>query len=1040
MKVCKEMTANESLADNPRAFLTSTLTVATNAAKKIAGSDLNQIRENIVDFTNSSLSFTKTIVREMKYMGFLQPQRINEIFKKSRALTEELNRYAKVEIIDPLIEFKFNHKEAYAKLSEIAFLASRTEVNPFESRSKYEGKTITFSDPTTLKEEKRDKAAVWDELQSDLQALDRMNKNGRKLLKGVFDIFPYFRNKILQTLIKQIKTRAGESGIPDSQTSPEVRDTIDTLKEQFKRADSDAYITFLREGKHVVFARQTETIKDGEGNDVTQVKQGDPIFSGEYATEREATEAIDKLNKENKNIQIEYFRDSEMTGDKSINGKVLNRLNNFSDTLNAELNKVSEDIKNNPNIDEATRLKRINDMQNLKQDLKKLSMHLFPDTSVRRNLVERRKGTPGYMTDVLQVIGEMSNRYATQIGGIEYAADFEKEYRSLDQQIRDTAGNTPDDVRKKSKARSYADRLVSIRQNQQNLPTVFDRVANFGNRLGFLWYLGYNPASAFINFTQVPGVTVGLLTGKFGFSRTSEVISEVMGAYKSVIRASSMLTKYTYSERLEELKLLDDTQLKKQYGLTREELEMLEHNDNLGEMRSGMHMYDMNLAFENATEASVILERFNKWSAFMFQKVELLNREVTSLAALRLAKKYPIVGRGKITNKKELFDFTNDMITESQGSYATDQAPAPFMNPAIRFIGMFKKFSAFMASVYINLFKEAIRNANPKARRVALQQFTVLMGMSAAMAGAAGMPFYYIIRDVLNFVFGSPISPFHDKNVPYDADLALMEGLEGTLGAKGARIVYKGLLNEVTGMDISSRVGYQGSFLLGGGNIDPSLPFAGGVLGLREIPEHSPSEKASYIFDELLGAGFSLGRGALKGIDDIVQGHTIRGIEKMTPVFLRNPLKTARYELEGGVLTKRGDPVVEDLMTREMILQFMGFSPARVSLQYEVNRRSKNIEQAILKRKNRLADRYFFLEKLHGVNSPQAKEYYREEIVPFNKAIPELKMDRKFITKSRKIRKKFTKTKVFDGVSLNKSLQKRLQPYQSLLTDDDSGI
>ena len=70
-------------------------------------------------------------------------------------------------------------------------------------------------------------------------------------------------------------------------------------------------------------------------------------------------------------------------------------------------------------------------------------------------------------------------------------------------------------------------------------------------------------------------------------------------------------------------------------------------------------------------------------------------------------------------------------------------------------------------------------------------------------------------------------SIFDYPDEPYDFDTAFAKGLEDTLGPTGARIVYKGLVNEVTGIDVASRVGYQSSFLLGGGNISSSLPIVG---------------------------------------------------------------------------------------------------------------------------------------------------------------------------------------------------------------------
>ncbi len=115
----------------------------------------------------------------------------------------------------------------------------------------------------------------------------------------------------------------------------------------------------------------------------------------------------------------------------------------------------------------------------------------------------------------------------------------------------------------------------------------------------------------------------------------------------------------------------------------------------------------------------------------------------------------------------------------------------------------------------------------------------------------------------------------------------------------------------------------------------------------------------------------------------------------------------------------------------------MGFSPSRVSLQYEMNRKAKNIEQAILKRRTNLANQYFLLEKRHGRGSDIVRRFYNDEMKPFSKQFPQLPLDRKFISKSRKIRRKFTKSNMFDGVSLNPSLQNLTTPTQQLLQNKE---
>ena len=1044
---------NTTVSDfiNPRGGLAAIYTVVRNAANNIAGRiDNPKYRKGILglleDIAVNKLMFTKTIVNELESLGYAQGLGINKTFKRSRAKTEEYARYAKNKALDLLTDIKINHRETYDAAERLANRMSNAEVDIFnKTREDYEGETITYKDAyAPFAEQTVDKVKEFDSLTREFEKLGNMKGGAKatKAVKGMFETYIFFRNAYIKATIGLIKTRFGEKGKPDAQTSADVFGKIEDVKAKYAKADRDAYLAHLRDGDYIlnVYKPLDAPKKEGEQttDDDSAIVRGATLdYNFAYKTEFEREKAVQDLIKDGVDASlIEIFNKTDRLNGEKISAKQSRKISNIFETLKAELRKTIFDRSRAAKLDaEEGTTKYTAQISKLEAQLEKATDLAFPETSVKKQLLKRDNKTPGYETDILQTFAEMSNRYATQLGNLENLGDFQVQMDSLTNQIKSAPILNEQQRRDKSRAQKLADALENIRERQTQMPTGADKWANLANRTGFLWYLGFNPASALVNMTQVPGVTMPLLLSRFGNTPKGmlEVQTAILSAYKTVLKNSRFLTSGNMSERLEYLRTLDEKQLKEEFALTRDELDMLLHNDQLGELRSGMQMYEMEQSLKDAGTKEILYDKFNKASAYMFQKAELVNREVTALAAYRLATTRKMLGRTKVLRKGsvEAFDFTNDMITESQGSYASDQAPQIFMNPAIRFIGMFKKFPAFMAAVYINMFKQMLGNSPPDVKKQALYQFSVLMGMSALMAGATGMPFYYILRDLMNAIFDDP-------DEPYDFDTAFAKGLEDTLGPTGARIVYKGLVNEVTGIDVASRVGYQSSFLLGGGNISSSLPLVGGILGIREVPDYSPSEKANFVFDDLLGAGVSMGRGFFQGMDDIMQGNTSRGIEKMTPVFLRNPLKSTRYAMDDdSVLTKRGDPVAEDLTARELIFQFMGFSPSRVSLQYEMNRKAKNIEQAILKRRTNLANQYFLLEKRHGRGSDIVRRFYNDEMKPFSKQFPQLPLDRKFISKSRKIRRRFTKSNMFDGVSLNPSLQSLTTPTQQLLQNKE---
>jgi hypothetical protein len=368
---------------------------------------------------------------------------------------------------------------------------------------------------------------------------------------------------------------------------------------------------------------------------------------------------------------------------------------------------------------------------------------------------------------------------------------------------------------------------------------------------------------------------------------------------------------------------------------------------------------------------------FNKASGYMFQKAELINREVSALAAYRLARKKAMIGKKGTLSHEEAIKFADQAVEKSQGAYAEDQAPRIFMNPAVRVMLMFKKFPAHMATIYIQMFKDIFGpNVDPAVRRIARRQFTMMMGMTGLMSGVVGMPLYYIVRDTMNLAFS-------DEDEPYNFDYELRKALIEQLGPQAGNMIYRGTINDLLGgVDVGSRVSYESSFLLGG---TENLPFIGGVLGLRDIKQgDTAQETMQNAMVEALGAGAGIVTGIFRGYDKIKNGDVYEGIEAMSPAFIRNPMKSGRFATEG-VLTARGDPIIEDVSTMETIFQALGFTPNRLSQQYKINQQIKDMEQKILDRRQSLLNQY---TKAVREKDRDTQKEVMNEIREFNKLNP----------------------------------------------------
>jgi len=952
------------------------------------------------DSAVQALKFTWVIADNLKKLGINEGEQINRALEKQRAHRERLRRYAE-DIIQPFVKLHTRNKEAAAKIDELGNLATTLEINPFlESGERYKSAV----DLVELDGKKMTKYEAWEILREDLNKLGKMDSEAPKILQSLFDSYKFFRKDLLRSLIQSRKDREGEGDLADSETSPAVFEYIQKLKDQFTKADIDPYLPLLRSGKYVVNVFSTPTEADGRPT---------LVESKFFENKSESRAYAEQLRKDGVNPNdIMEFKRTDV--EKFLYGMASRGpINSFFDKLRPELDSLKPALDpTDPGYN--AEVERI---EQFKKKIQEMSLLLYPETSVRKQLVAKRKGTEGYIRDTLRTFTIMSDRYAGQISQIEGAGKIDKLFSDLGVAVKNI--KDPD---KQEAASNYTEELMARVYALNQNPSFGSKFANAANQLGFTWFLGLNPASALVNILQVPGVALPYLSARF--EGQIDNLKELTRAYRTLSKFDGYIMNGTISERVDDLVQLNAEQLKK-FDLTRDEVLMLKELDDIGALRSGMQIYDINSVADMGGaypgSAAHGLYVFQKLSGGMFQKAELINREVTALAAYRLARKKTMIGKDKPLTHEQAWEFAGKAVEQSQGAYAEDQAPRVFMNPAVRTILMFKKFPAHMAAVYVRMFKDMMGpDVDPAVRRIARRQFTGMMGMTAMFSGVAGMPFFYIIRDIMQAALG-------DEDDPYNFDLEFRKFLIEQLGPQAGNMMYRGFLGE-SGLDIGSRVSYESSFLLGGANV--GIPFIGGVLGLRDVKQGQTAQDTMLnVLGEAAGAGFGIVTGVARGYEKMKKGDIYEGIEAMSPAFIRNPMKSGRYATEG-VLTSRGDPIIEDITTAEVIGQMFGFSPQRLSSQYKINNQIKDIEQAVLKRRNSLMDSY---AKAVREKDTDTLNEIRDEIREFNKANPGKGVAITPDTIRRSLKKRESISKETEkGIFITKGIRPRISEFKEV--------
>tara|TARA_R100000149_G_C5862475_1_gene128056 strand:- start:370 stop:1350 length:981 start_codon:yes stop_codon:yes gene_type:complete len=236
---------------------------------------------------------------------------------------------------------------------------------------------------------------------------------------------------------------------------------------------------------------------------------------------------------------------------------------------------------------------------------------------------------------------------------------------------------------------------------------------------------------------------------------------------------------------------------------------------------------------------------------------------------------------------------------------------------------MYKGFGIMM---YYNMFKTAralVKNAytNPEEQAIAFRQLVGMVGSSLFLAGVGGLPMYGVVTMIADL--------FLDDDEP-DADtLVRMYVGEGW---------YKGAVTTMSGADVSTRIGLSN-------------------LLFRSNPYQKEWSPEVFTYELLLGPAGSVGRQIYNGFKEIMSedGNMGRGIENMLPAAIRNARKAFRYsEDEDQVLTRRGQPIVQDVTLFEKFITGFGFGFNRLTQAQTKARVSKQLDTAINAKRSKL--------------------------------------------------------------------------------------
>ncbi|EOW9379942.1 PLxRFG domain-containing protein [Vibrio cholerae] len=541
--------------------------------------------------------------------------------------------------------------------------------------------------------------------------------------------------------------------------------------------------------------------------------------------------------------------------------------------------------------------------ESLSDEIYQMYLRTLPARSMRRNFIHR-KGVAGFSQDAVRALADQGFRQSRQQARLDHMDILDNHLDSIQKYVHELPNNVE------------ADRVVEELNKRHEWVRNPSRAgwAQKLTSLGFVWMLGLTPAAALVNFTQNLQVALPILGSRYGMAESSKMMSQATAQYLKAAftrnrpKGQGILGSVLTGGEKEAMRravaqgVFDVTQAADLAGLA----------ENPNAKYSGTWNKAMNII------------------GWAFHHAEVFNREVTYIAAYRLAMKK----HGD--HEKAIADAIKD-TWDSHFDYSSINR-ARFMQSDMAAVALqFKQYSQNMAYyLWANLAK-ALKGETPEVKSMARKQLLGTLASTFFIGGAGALPLWAITTaiEAAQEIAG-------DDDEPFDTETELKRMLAEAFGKENAALIWHGALPSISG-----RISLND-------------------LWVRSINRDVDASTAyvEYMKQALGPVIGGIGVSWAQGLADISNDQFARGIERIPPKAIKDVLKTARYINEGGVNTKNGDEIVSDLTAFELLGQASGFAIGRANLQYDENNAIKNYETFIVKRRQSLMNAYYTAYRL----------------------------------------------------------------------------
>lgn len=602
--------------------------------------------------------------------------------------------------------------------------------------------------------------------------------------------------------------------------------------------------------------------------------------------------------------------------------------------------------------------------QELADQIWQMYLQSLPETSLRKQFTHRQ-GRLGFTADALRAFGHIKFHAAHQIAKLEFMHRMESELQQMQVEARTLEENSDPEAKWVSPLVKEMDKRHQWARNPEN-----SSWANNLTALGFAYYLGVTPAAALVNLAQTPMVAFPTIAAEYGWMKTGKEL------LRSSAQWASSWGPLANRLRGEERAAFDEALRVGLFSQTR--------------------TADLAGIGQQGEDIGSARQTFMKIISWAFQQTEQANREITFLAAYRLAKDAGLSQEAAIEQGRKLTD-------DSHFQYQNTNRPRVMQGDAKKVLFLFRQYSTNMTYRLARDFRNSttLQELPAGERSKAIQRLSGLLMMTFLNAGLSGMPLLWLGYIIVGAMMG-------DEDEPYDAEAALRTWLEEWRGEEWASRIMDGTVANTADVTLSTRVGL-------------------GNLWLQDKPDNlSVGEEFGWWAGQALGPiGGMVQSGITAGKTDI-ETYGDRAVEQLAPKAARDVLQATRFAREG-VTNKRGDVLVskDELSSYDLFVKSLGFQPLQITQQYGKNRAIKEEEKTIQNRRITLMNRLFLAAQAGDQKMVQETV---KSMQKFNRANPRSAIDAASLISSARSRARYSQEAI-NGITVQKDYRYLHEKY-----------